>query len=209
MGAAQLILNFFKKISLNTDLVLANITKHIELTQEERGQVIRLFDESSLKKNEFILCQNDPCNYINFVNEGTLRAFFANSNGKESTVMFAVKDWWITDMYCFLHELPAMVSIQAVEKGNILKLSKKNLDNLFHIIPSFNKFFRILMQNAYCREQLRMIQNLSLPAQERYENFISKYPQIASKIPLKHIASYLGVTPEFLSTIRANRKLNL
>ncbi|MEK6479847.1 Crp/Fnr family transcriptional regulator [Catalinimonas sp. 4WD22] len=191
---------------MNKDLVFANISKHIELTQEEREHVVKLFEECSLKKNEFILRQGDPCNYINFVNEGTLRAFFANSNGKESTLMFAVKDWWITDMYCFLNELPAMVSIQAVEKSNILKLSKKNLDVLFHIMPSFNTFFRILMQNAYCREQLRMIQNLSLPAQERYENFISKYPQIAKKIPLKHIASYLGVTPEFLSTVRANRK---
>lgn len=192
---------------MNTDLVIASITKHIELRQEEREYVVKQFDEHSLKKNEFILRQDDPCNYINFVNEGTLRAFFANANGKESTLMFAVKDWWITDMYCFLNELPAMVNIQAVEKSSILKLSKKNLDALFHTIPSFNKFFRILMQNAYCREQLRMIQNLSLPAQERYENFIGKYPQIASKIPIKHIASYLGVTPEFLSAIRANKKL--
>ena len=119
--------------------------------------------------------------------------------------MFAVEGWWITDMYCFLNRQPAMVNIQAVEQCNILQISKKNLYMLFDSITSFDKFFRILMQNAYCREQLRMIQNLSLPAQERCKNFISKYPQIANKVPLKHIASYLGVTPEFLSTIRANK----
>jgi len=190
---------------LNSDLIFSNISKHIELTIEEREHVIELLEECSLKKNEFILRQGEPCNNINFINAGTLRAFFSNSQGKESTIMFAVKDWWITDMHCFLNEIPAMVSIQAVEKSSILKLSKKNQDALFHTIPSFNKFFRILMQNAYCREQLRMIQNLSLPAQERYKNFINKYPEIVRKVPLKHIASYLGVTPEFLSTIRAGK----
>ena len=143
------------------------------------------------------------CNHIYFVNQGVLRAFFLNPHGKESTIMFAIKGWWITDMYCFLNELPAMVNIQAVEKSSVLKLSKKNLDELYQNIPSFNEFFRVLMQNAYCREQLRMIQNLSLPSSERYKNFLHQYPQIANSVPLKQIAFYLGITPEFLSTIRA------
>ena len=190
---------------MNSNLLFANISKHIEITYEDRELIIGSFEEYSLSKNDFILRQGHPCKYINFINEGTLRAFFSSPNGKESTLMFAVEGWWITDMYCFLNRQPAMVNIQAVEQCNILQISKKNLYMLFDSITSFDKFFRILMQNAYCREQLRMIQNLSLPAQERYKNFISKYPQIANKVPLKHIASYLGVTPEFLSTIRANK----
>ena len=119
--------------------------------------------------------------------------------------MFAVEGWWITDMHCFLNELSAMVSIQAVEESSVLRLSKHQLDQLYKDIPVFNKFFRILMQNAYCREQLRTIQNLSLPAAERYENFMAKYPRIVQKVPLKQIASYLGITPEFLSAIRAGK----
>ena len=119
--------------------------------------------------------------------------------------MFATDGWWITDMYCFLNELPAHVSIQAVERSELLSLTRMALESLYEEIPAFNKFFRILMQNAYCREQLRMIQNLSLPAADRYENFLKKYPQIATKVPLKQIATYLGITPEFLSTIRAKR----
>lgn len=190
---------------MNTNLILSNIAKHIELTCEEQEHFVGLLGELSLKKNDYILKQGDQCNHINFVCSGTLRAYFLNPNGKESTIMFAAKDWWITDMFCFLNESPAMVNIQAVEKSSILRLSKKNLDALYNNIFSFNKFFRILMQNAYCREQLRMIQNLSFSASDRYENFIEKHPQIASNIPLKHIASYLGVTPEFLSTIRANK----
>lgn len=190
---------------MNTELIFSNITKHIELTREEQDHICEVLGEQSVKKSQFILRQGDTCNHISFVNTGILRAYFLSESGKESTVMFAAEDWWITDMYCFLNRAPAMVSIQAVENSSVLQLSKKNLDTLFEEIPSFNKFFRILMQNAYCREQLRMIQNLSQPAMERYENFLNTYPQIARNVPLKQIASYLGITPEFLSALRSNK----
>ena len=190
---------------MDTNKIFSNIGKHISLSDEEKEFITSLLEEEYVGKKEFLLTQGQACNYISFVNAGTLRAFFLNSHGKDSTIMFAVEDWWITDMYCFLNEKPAMVNIQAVEDSCILKLSKKDLDLLFCEIPSFNNFFRILMQNAYCREQLRMIQTLSLPALDRYENFLVKYPRIARQVPLKQIASYLGVTPEFLSAIRRKK----
>lgn len=191
---------------VNTDLIFSNISKHISLSDEERDLIQSLLLEEDLTKKRFTLRQGEPCKYINFVNSGILRAYYLNSDGKDSTVMFAVKDWWITDMYCFLNELPAMVNIQAVESCSILKLSKQNLDKLFVEMPKFNTFFRILMQNAYCREQLRTIQNLSLPAKDRYDQFRNNYPHIANKITLKQTASYLGITPEFLSSIRGNKR---
>ena len=192
--------------SLDTHKIFSNISNHISLSDEEKEHFFNLLKEQYLRKKEFLLQQDEACNYISFVNSGALRAYYLNQNGKDSTIMFAVEDWWITDMYCFINELPAMVNIQAVENSHILKLSKKDLDILFNDIPSFNKFFRILMQNAYCREQLRMIQTLSLPASDRYENFVAKYPQIVKQVPLKQIASYLGITPEFLSAIRNKNK---
>jgi CRP-like cAMP-binding protein len=190
---------------MNTDLLFKNIQGCISLSNSEKEFVEGLFEEKQLKKNDYLIRQDEPCQHINFVISGTLRAFYLNPNGKDSTIMFAIQDWWITDMHCFINELPAMVNIQAVENSSLLKLSKANLDRLYLEIPAFNKFFRILMQKAYCREQLRMIKQLSLPAIDRYENFITKYPDIASKVPLKQIASYLGVTPEFLSTARSQR----
>lgn len=190
---------------MNTDQILANISKHIILSENEKEFIIKHLDIKILEKGEYLLKTDDPCNHIFFVNSGTMRAFFLGVNSRESTIMFAIQDWWITDMHCFLNHLPAMVNIQAVEKSCLIRLSKRNLDLIFEHVPAFNKFFRILMQNAYCREQLRMLENLSLPSAERYHNFINKYPQIASKVPLKQIASYLGITPEFLSAIRANK----
>lgn len=116
--------------------------------------------------------------------------------------MFAMKDWWLTDMYCFLNEKPSMTFIETIEDSSVFNLSKVNFDQLLTAIPKFERFFRILMQNAYTREQLRSIENLTLNAEERYVRFINKYPQIASNVTQKQIAFYLGITPEFLSYIR-------
>ena len=191
---------------MDSQKLFANFEKHIALSAAEKDIILSHISEKQLERNDFLLLQGERCPFIYFVNQGTLRAYFLNDTGKDSTIMFAVEDWWITDMHCFLNELPAMVNIQAVERTGILRLSKESLDKLFVEVPAFNTFFRILMQNAYCREQLRMIQNLSLPALTRYENFMHKYPHIASKVPLKQIASYLGITPEFLSAIRSTKK---
>ncbi|MBX2877327.1 MAG: Crp/Fnr family transcriptional regulator [Saprospiraceae bacterium] len=187
---------------MNTELIFSNIAKHISLNEEEKNHFSGLLEEQVLRKNEFVLRQGERCQQLFFVNAGILRAYYLNEQGKDATMMFAMEDWWITDMYCFLNGLPAMVNIQVVESARILSLSKEKLDRLYQDIPKFNLFFRILMQNAYCREQVRMMQRLSLPAKDRYEEFLEKYPRLAKQVTLKQIASYLGVTPEFLSYIR-------
>ena len=187
------------------DLILKNIAKHITLEQSEKAFLISLLASKAISAKTYILKETQPCNYLYFVNSGTLRAYFLNKDGKESTIMFALKDWWVTDMNCFINQQPAMLNIVATEKTEILQISKTNLDLLFQEVPKFERFFRVIFQNAYIREQLRVIQNLSLTAAERYENFANKYPKVMQQVTQKQIASYLGITPEFLSTIR-NKK---
>ena len=108
-------------------------------------------------------------------------------------------------MDSFIHEKIAVVNIQVISSATVVSLSKQQLDGLYREIPAFNKFFRILMQNAYCREQRRSFQTLSLPAKDRYDQFISNYPEVAQSVPQKFIASYLGITPEFLSHLRSQK----
>jgi len=184
--------------------ILKNIAKHIELNTEEETFFLSQLKIKEVAKKTFLLKEGQACKYINFVHSGTLRAFHIDKDGKEATMMFAVSDWWITDMFCFLNQKPAMVFIEAIEDSCIFQLSKANLEKLYHEVPKFERFFRILMQNAYTREQMRVIENLSLTAEYRYHNFLLKYPQIAKAITQKQIASYLGITPEFLSAIRKN-----
>ena len=191
---------------MTNDLILKNIAKHISLTEAEAEYFISLLRPQQVAKKDFILKEGELCKYISFVNAGTLRAYYAGREDKETTVMFAVPGWWITDMLCFINQQPAMLTIEAVEDSHIFQLQKIDLDNLYTTIPKFEKFFRIIMQNAYIREQLRVIQSLSLPAEERYHNFLEKYPQVAKQVTQKQIASYLGITPEFLSAVRGGKR---
>ena len=186
-------------------LILDNIARHISLDQEEINCFIACLKQRKVSKKEFILKGEQACKYINFVHSGVLRAYYLDKEGKQSTIMFAVMDWWITDMFCFINNQPAMLTIEAVEDSLIFQLSKDDLDSLYIKTPKFERFFRIIFQNAYIREQLRTIQNLSLTAEERYHIFLNKYPQVVKQVTQKQIASYLGITPEFLSTIRGGK----
>ncbi|MBI1770615.1 MAG: Crp/Fnr family transcriptional regulator [Bacteroidetes bacterium] len=185
-----------------TDLILSNIGKHITLNQPEIKFFLSLLKFKELKKKDFLLRAGEPCTTFNYITSGALRAFYRDVNDKEATIMFAVTDWWITDMPCFISQKPAMIHIEAIAKSRVLQLTKDDIDSLCIELPKFERFFRILMQNAYIREQLRVLQNLSQPAEVRYNNFLEKYPAIAKQVTLKNIASYLGITPEFLSVIR-------
>lgn len=186
------------------DIILKNINKHISLDKEEVSYFTSLLKEKKVSKKNMILREEQVCKEISFVQSGALRAFYMDQVGKESTIMFAIADWWVTDMFCFVNEQPAMLNIEAIEDSVILQLLKADLDKLYIKVPKFERFFRIIMQNAYIREQLRVIQNLSLSANERYNLFLSKYPQIVKQVKQKQIASYLGITPEFLSMLRKN-----
>lgn len=190
---------------METSLIIQNIARHITLNQEEEAFFLTLLQPHSLSRKELVLSEGQGCKTIHFVHSGSLRAFYVDKSGRESTILFATPGWWITDMFCFVNEKPAMLNIEALEESYVLQLGKKDLDTLFGEVPKFEKYFRILMQNAYTREQLRIIQNLSMPAEDRYDQFLAKYPLVASQVTQKQIASYLGITPEFLSTIRAGK----
>jgi CRP-like cAMP-binding protein len=182
--------------------ILSNIQKHIRLEKAEADHFISFLTRKEIRRKELILQEGKPCTMINYVQSGMLRAFYRGPDANESIIMFAISDWWITDMYSFSTENPSMLHIDAVEDSLVFQLHRKDLDQLYTDIPKFERFFRILMQNAYIREQLRSIQNLSLTAEQRYDSFMKKYPQFAQRVPLKQIASYLGMTPEFLSVLR-------
>lgn len=182
--------------------ILQNVAKHISLEKEEVSYFTSLLTKMEIGRRGLVLKERQLCNAISYVQTGMLRAFYCDKDDNESIIMFAISDWWITDMYSFTTDKPSMLAIEALEDSTIFQLQKTDLEQLYVNVPKFEKFFRIIMQNAYVREQLRVIQNLSMTAEERYTNFQKKYPQFASRVPLKQIASYLGITPEFLSVIR-------
>lgn len=183
--------------------ILKNIAKHIALDEKEAICFTSLLSYREVKKKESLLEEGARCKFINYVDKGVLRAYYLDKEGNENSIMFAINDWWVTDIYSFATGNPAVMCIDALENSTIFQLSKDDLERLLVEVPKFERFFRIIMQNSYIREQLRSIQNLSLSAEERYLNFSRKYPDFMQRISQKQIASYLGITPEFLSVIRS------
>lgn len=185
------------------ELILKNISRFIELTPEESNYFTSLLKVKKLKKKQYLLQEGDITRYEYFVNKGCLRTYTIDEKGLEHVIQFAIEDWWIGDMYSFLTQTPAKYTIDALEDSELCCLEKNALEELYVKVPKFEKFFRHLLQNAFISLQERIIANLSQQADERYCTFIDKYSSMEKRLPLKQIASYLGITPESLSRIRS------
>lgn len=187
---------------MNFELILKNISKHIQLDKTETDFFISLLKTKKLKRKEFLLKQNEICKTENFIINGCLRTYSIDENGFEHIVMFGVEDWWVGDLFSFLTQLPSNYYIDAIEETEILQISKLNLDKLFDRVPKFERFFRLILQNAYIAQQHRINQNLSFTAEQRYFYFIQKYPELEQRLTQKQVSAYLGITPVFLSMLR-------
>jgi CRP-like cAMP-binding protein len=184
------------------DLILKNIARFIQLTPAETDRFTSVLKPRTLRKRQYLVQAGDVFRYECFVNKGSLRTYHVDNNGQEHIVMFAFEDWWTGDMYSFLSGQPALYNVDALEDTELLLIEKKQLEQLYIDIPKFDRFFRILLQNAYISMQRRISDNMSLTAEERYLDFINRYPHFEQRLSLKQIASYLGIAPESLSRIR-------
>ncbi|MDX2046862.1 MAG: Crp/Fnr family transcriptional regulator [Chitinophagaceae bacterium] len=179
-----------------------NISKYIQLTENEFEYFSSLVKPRRLRKKQFILEEGEICNHECFVNSGCLRQYYLDEKGQEHIIQFAIADWWISDQYSFLTGLPSGNFIDALETTEVLMISKPDLEKLYNTIPKFERFFRIAFQNSYVALQRRILSGLTQTAVERYLDFSKRHPDIEQKVPQHQVASYLGITPESLSRIR-------
>jgi CRP-like cAMP-binding protein len=175
---------------------------HHPLTDEEKSVVAEYFKERRIKRKQFILQEGDLCTYNTFVVEGCFRMYMVDDKGKEHNLQFAVENWWVGDIGSFHSEKPSRLNIEAVENSIILQIKKEDQIKLFVKYPIFNRIFRVLAENAMVSLQNRILQNISSTAEERYLDFVERHPRFFNRISNVQIAFYLGVTPEFLSSIR-------
>ncbi|SDQ01412.1 cAMP-binding domain of CRP or a regulatory subunit of cAMP-dependent protein kinases [Mucilaginibacter sp. OK268] len=190
---------------MSFQLILDNLAKHIHLTPDEQDIFIAYLQSKKIKRKQFLLTDGDICKHSAFVTSGCLRGYTVDKGGIEHVLSFAPPDWWIADMYSLLSQKPGILNIEALEDTEVLLLSKANQEKLYQQIPKFEHFFRILTENSLVASQQRLIDGLSLTAEERYNNFCKRYPTLIDHLPLKQIASYIGVTPEFFSRMRNKR----
>lgn len=185
--------------------IIQNVTKYISLSTSETKLFQSLLKHKKIKAKKFFLNAGDVCLESAFVIKGCLRSYTVDDNGLEHILAFAPAGWWIGDLYSFISQKPGILYIEAIEYTELLLLSKLNQEVLFEQVPKSERFFRKLVENSLVAYHERTINNLSLTAVERYEKFCKTYPQLIDYLPHKHIAAYIGVTPEFFS--RMIRKL--
>ncbi|CAD0001062.1 Crp/Fnr family transcriptional regulator [Flavobacterium chungangense] len=184
-------------------LILENIAKHVSLTQEEQELFLSKLETNTYKTKTILLNAGEICKHSYFVNSGILRSFNINDNIVEHVLSFACEGWWMSDMYSYFSQKPGQLFIEVLEEAEVVSLSKENQEQLFFEIPKLERFFRILIENSLVANQQRLMDNLSLPAEERFEKFTKKYGTLVHKVPQKQIASFIGVTPEFFSKMKA------
>ena len=186
--------------------IIKNIEKHVVLTKKQHDLFISKTETKQFKTKTILFHAGEIATCTYFVNSGILRSFTINDDIHEHVLHFACEDWWIGDMYSYISEKPGNLFIEVLEDAEVVVITKENQQELFKQIPKLERFFRILAENSLVAHQERLMDNLSLTAEERFEKFCSKYPTLIQKVPQKYIASYIGVTPEFFSKMK-NRLL--
>jgi len=192
---------------MKAHLLKENIAKHISLSETEVEQFCGLFRHHHIKKKDFLLSEGEVCKFEAFVTKGMFRVYHIDSNGFEQVLYFAIEDWWVTDIDSFINQRQSSLYIEALEDSEVLLISKEDKDYAYQHIPAIEKLFRVMTQKTHVALQRRMIDNLSKTADQRYIDFTEKYPQLAQRLSNIQIASYLGISHEFLSKIR--KKISL
>jgi CRP/FNR family transcriptional regulator, anaerobic regulatory protein len=189
-------------------LILEHIRKFVHLTQEEEYLLLSKIEIKTVKAKSVLLYAGEVCKETYFVNSGLLRSFNVNDNIVEHILHFACEGWWMGDLYSLITQKPGNLFIEALEDSELVILSKEKQEELYLEIPKLERFFRILTENSLVAHQERLMDNLSLSAEERFEKFCQKYPSLIQRVPQRQIASYIGVTPEFLSKLKKKILLN-
>lgn len=183
--------------------LLDYINRVVTLTEEEELKLSSLISSRKLLKGQYFLQQGDVCKFSGFVVSGCTKTFYVDEEGQEHVIMFSIEDWWTSDMGSYISQNPADFNVQCLENTELIQFSYESQQEMMQEIPKLERFFRIIIERAFVASQKRIVRNMSMSAKDRYLFFRSEYPKIEQRIPQYLIASYLGITKEFLSKIKS------
>lgn len=186
----------------NFDNILDNIKRYIELSREDEDRFTAIVRTSRVKKRQFIVQPRFVCTSQTYVVKGALRSYFVTDQGVDHTIQFAIDDWFISDFNSYISQTPASLYVEALEDSLIQQIGYNEVEELCLSNSKFERYFRLVSQKAFAFSQRRILSNLNKTAEERYTEFQSNYPDIVQRVPQYALASYLGMSAEFLSKIR-------
>ncbi|MTH14762.1 Crp/Fnr family transcriptional regulator [Flavobacterium sp. LC2016-01] len=179
------------------------LSRSARLSKEE----VKIFEKNLelrfVPKKTILLKAGEICNFEAYINKGCIREYFIDRNGQELTLQFAIEDWWVSDITSFEDQVPSDMYIETLEDCELLVLTRQAKENLINEVPHLERMFRLMIQRHLSKLQKRLFKTVSSTAMEQYVEFITRYPSISQRVSQQYIASYLGITPEFLSRLRA------
>jgi len=186
--------------------LIDHVNKRISLTEAEAEEFVHAFKLAKVKKRQFIIQPDFVPRHRSYVLQGSFRVYVVDDKGQDHTIQMSVEDWWVSDYNSYIFQKPATMFVVALEDSIILQLAHEKEQELKAANPKFETFFRIMAERTAAFFQRRIISSLTLTAEQRYDDFLEKYPLLVNRMPQYAIASYLGMTTEFLSKIR-NKKV--
>lgn len=178
------------------------VTKCIDMTEDELNLFNSLLEPKSMPKKTYLLQEGEICNFEAYIVKGCIRNYYIDENGFEVVIQFAIEDWWVSDIASFNDQKPSKMYIETLENCELLIISHDNKEELLQRIPKFERVFRIMVQKNLSATLDRLINTIAKSAQEKYLDFIKLYPAIPQRVAQHYIASYLGMSAEFLSKVR-------
>ncbi len=178
------------------------ISRCASISESEMELFNSLLKKTTVPKKTYLLQEGEICNFEAFIIKGCIRSFYIDENGFEVILQFAIEDWWVSDIASFHDQKPSNIYIETLEDCELFILSDKNKEELLNQIPQFERVFRLMVQKNLSATQNRLITTIAKTATEKYLDFIHLYPTIPQRVAQHYIASYLGISAEFLSKIR-------
>lgn len=178
------------------------VARSVSLTPEETALFNSILEYRKVPKKTRMLQAGDICNFEAYVNKGCIREYIIDENGAEVTLQFAIEDWWVSDLASFQDRTPCDMYIETLEDCELLILTRDSKERLLASVPKLERVFRLMLQRHLTVMQKRLYKTISRTAMEKYLEFVQRYPTIPQRVPQHYIASYLGISPEFLSKLR-------
>jgi len=180
----------------------AHVNRSCRLSDADLEIMDGLLEKRIVKRKTMLLQEGEVCHFEAFVNHGCIRSYYLDENGFEVTLQFAIEDWWVSDIASFHEQKPSHMFIEALEDCELLVLNPATKESLLQQLPSLERYFRLMVQRNLSSLQARLFKTIATSAQDKYLDFLEKYPTIPQRVPQHYIASYLGISPEFLSKVR-------
>jgi|TARA_B110000908_G_scaffold111368_1_gene130651 CRP-like cAMP-binding protein len=181
------------------------IKSSLLLSTEAEEYLYSISKEKTVTKGEVLIREGQTVKKTFFVTDGCLRSFCTDKSGKEHTLQFAIKEWWISDFTAIYNNEPATLTVESIKDSKVIEFNASKLNNIFSQFPEFEVFQRKNLENHVVSLHKRILNQLQLTARERYDLFLEQYNDIEQYTPNYHIASYLGITQQSLSRIRVER----